>query len=230
MKDISNLSIVIGAPTVDYPYGYFIDSDPIGSGNGTPAIAAWVNDPTQALYAALNHFGLTPSDTPENINDSDMIRLIQKILPVGAIIPVAFNTNPATLNIRALACEGGVIAQATYPDLYAAIGATWNTGGEGAGNFRLPDFRGYFLRGWDNGAGIDAGRGFATLQADANLSHVHPVAGSAPFAEISAVLTYGATNILPEHPISVAPAVVATAIGGTEARPKNKAIRYLIRY
>jgi len=40
-----------------------------------------------------------------------------------------------------LACDGSVIAQATYAALFAAIGTTFDTGGEGAGNFRLPDMR-----------------------------------------------------------------------------------------
>lgn len=36
--------------------------------------------------------------------------------------------------------NGAVISQATYPLLYARYGTTFNIGGEGAGNFRLPNF------------------------------------------------------------------------------------------
>lgn len=39
-------------------------------------------------------------------------------------------------------CDGRVLSQATYAALYAAIGNLYNIGGEGAGNFRLPDYRG----------------------------------------------------------------------------------------
>lgn len=35
--------------------------------------------------------------------------------------------------------NGAVISQTTYPILYARYGSTFNTGGEGTGNFRLPD-------------------------------------------------------------------------------------------
>jgi microcystin-dependent protein len=35
--------------------------------------------------------------------------------------------------------NGAVISQSTYPKLYALYGSTFNTGSEGAGNFRLPD-------------------------------------------------------------------------------------------
>lgn len=57
-----------------------------------------------------------------------------------------------------LEVNGSVQSIATYPDLFAYLGTAFNTGGEGAGNFRLPESRGEFLRGWDHGRGIDAGR------------------------------------------------------------------------
>ncbi len=40
-----------------------------------------------------------------------------------------------------LYCDGSEVSQATYPNLYAAIGNTWGTAA--AGNFKLPDFRGF---------------------------------------------------------------------------------------
>lgn len=42
-----------------------------------------------------------------------------------------------------LLCDGSVLDTTTYADLYAVIGSTYNTGGEGVGNFRLPDYRRY---------------------------------------------------------------------------------------
>jgi len=41
-----------------------------------------------------------------------------------------------------LLCDGRAVSQTTYAALYAVITTQWNIGGEGAGNFRLPDFRG----------------------------------------------------------------------------------------
>lgn len=41
-----------------------------------------------------------------------------------------------------LACAGSVVSQATYAALYAVCGSAFDTGGEGSGNFRLPDLRG----------------------------------------------------------------------------------------
>lgn len=48
---------------------------------------------------------------------------------------------------------GQVLSQTTYADLYAVVGATYNTGGEGAGNFRMPDLRDVVVVGKGNMGG-----------------------------------------------------------------------------
>jgi microcystin-dependent protein len=53
---------------------------------------------------------------------------------------------------------GQAVSHTIYPYLYAAISTTYNTGGEGAGNFRLPDLRGRSIFGLDNMGGTAAGR------------------------------------------------------------------------
>lgn len=55
-------------------------------------------------------------------------------LPPGIIAPFGGNTVPTGW----LECDNSVVSQATYAALFANIGTLWNTGGEGAGNFRLP--------------------------------------------------------------------------------------------
>ena len=71
--------------------------------------------------------------------------------PIGTVSYFAAPTAPTGY----LECNGSVISQTQYSDLFAAIGSRYNTGGEGSGNFRLPDLRGEFIRGWDNGRGLD---------------------------------------------------------------------------
>lgn len=61
-----------------------------------------------------------------------------------------------------LACDGSVVAQASYPALFTAIGTNWNTGGEGGGNFRLPDIRGRASIGSGQGSGL-TNRSLATV-------------------------------------------------------------------
>ncbi|MDP9507873.1 phage tail protein [Pseudomonas protegens] len=82
-------------------------------------------------------------------------------LPVGSMVafPKA-SVPPGFLEI-----DGSVKSIAAYPDLAAYLGATFNKGDEGAGNFRLPDSRGEFLRGWDHGRGVDSGRSIGSRQA-----------------------------------------------------------------
>ncbi len=54
--------------------------------------------------------------------------------------------------------SGQVLAQATYPTLWTIYGTTYNTGGEGAGNFRMPDLRGRTIFGDDDMGGSDQNR------------------------------------------------------------------------
>lgn len=72
-----------------------------------------------------------------------------------------------------LLCEGGVVSQTTYAALYAIVGSTFNTGGEGVGNFRLPDIRGKFIRGLDGGRGVDSGRSLGNTQSGQRGGHTH---------------------------------------------------------
>ncbi|MEZ1317014.1 phage tail protein [Pseudomonas fluorescens] len=81
-------------------------------------------------------------------------------LPVGTMVAFPVNSVPPGF----LEVDGSVKSIAAYPDLAAFLGTAFNTGGEGAGNFRLPESRGEFLRGWDHGRGVDAGRAIGSWQ------------------------------------------------------------------
>ena len=81
-------------------------------------------------------------------------------LPVGAT--VAFPLDKVAPGFLEL--DGSVKSVAVYPDLAAFLGTAFNKGDEGAGNFRLPESRGEFLRGWDHGRGVDAGRTVGSWQ------------------------------------------------------------------
>lgn len=63
-----------------------------------------------------------------------------------------------------LKCNGSAVLRASYPRLFSTIGTIWNTGGETSLQFRLPDYRGVFIRGFDDGRGVDISRQFASPQ------------------------------------------------------------------
>ena len=65
--------------------------------------------------------------------------------PSGSLTAFAGATAPTGW----LICDGSVVSQATYASLYAVVGGTYNTGGEGAGNFRLPNIKGRAIVGRD---------------------------------------------------------------------------------
>jgi len=89
-----------------------------------------------------------------NSNTAVFTSNVQSPAKAGMIQPFAGTTPP---NGWAL-CDGSVVSQTDYPDLFIQIGTTWDTAASQAGAggfypapssgfFRLPDLRGVFLRG-----------------------------------------------------------------------------------
>lgn len=65
-----------------------------------------------------------------------------------------------------LECDGSEVSRVVYAKLFKVIG-TKHGDGDGSTTFNLPDWRGYVLRGWDHGRGIDVGRTLGSSQEDA---------------------------------------------------------------
>ena len=80
---------------------------------------------------------------------------------VGQVCFFGMTTAPAGF----LKANGAAVSRSTYADLFAAIGTTYGAG-DGSTTFNLPDLRGEFLRGWDDGRAVDTGRAFGTAQLD----------------------------------------------------------------
>jgi microcystin-dependent protein len=96
-------------------------------------------------------------------------------LPAGAIQLFAMNVIPSGW----LECNGAAISRATYAQLFNTIGTTYGAG-DGSITFNIPDMRGQFARGWDNGRGVDPGRALGSLQGSANQAHNHTVSVTNP--------------------------------------------------
>lgn len=121
--------------------------------------------PPEKIRTTLAEYGITDAYTKSVTYTKAEIEALLKnmsALPVGAMVPFPKGTVPAGF----LEVDGSVQSAAAYPDLAAYLGMTFNTGGEGVGNFRLPETRGEFLRGWDHGRGMDGGRIIGGAQED----------------------------------------------------------------
>lgn len=90
-------------------------------------------------------------------------------VPVGGIILVSTPTVP----VGFLECDGSLQLIATLPSLYANIGTYYNLAGDPTNSFRLPNGRGVFVRGADQGRGVDPSRILGTLQQPDTASHNH---------------------------------------------------------
>ena len=93
---------------------------------------------------------------------------LPQAVPTGSVHMMATTTAPSGY----LECDGSAVSRTTYADLFTVIGTTWGAG-DGSSTFNLPDLRGEFVRGWDNGRNVDSSRAFASSQSDQNKQHNH---------------------------------------------------------
>lgn len=101
-------------------------------------------------------------DTTQEAKDALLADLAAMITAVvGSTAPTGF-----------LKANGAAVSRATYARLFSRIGTAFGVG-DGSTTFNLPDFRGEFIRCWDDGRGVDAGRALGSFQNHATLSHAH---------------------------------------------------------
>jgi microcystin-dependent protein len=145
------------------------------------------------------------------------------LVPTGAVMPFAMNAAPSGW----LAANGGeYLKTGTYAALFAAIGTTYGetngSGGTGSSHFRVPDLRGYFVRGSGTNSDGTAAGTFGAKQADDFASHAHTTtagANNGPMALFSG-----------NGPAAAFQSATTGAAGGTETRPKNIAMLYCIKF
>lgn len=165
-------------------------------------------------------------------------------VPTGSVHQMATTTAPAGY----LKCNGAAISRITYADLFAIIGTTWGAG-DGSTTFNVPDLRGEFVRGWDDGRGVDNGRSFASSQSSRNKSHSHsatstvndPGHNHAYRKHRNSERDNGGRDTADDDRESTASVTtsnattgitVSTSIGnngGADARPRNIALMYVIK-
>ena len=188
------------------------------------AIKTIVKDsiPPEKIRTTLAQYGITDAYTKSVTYTKAEIEALLKnmsALPVGAMVPFPKGSVPPGF----LEVDGSVQSIAALPDLAAYLGTTFNTGGEGAGNFRLPESRGEFLRGWDHGRGVDAGRSIGSSQGDEFRSHTHV---NSPAIMLNSTPGTGGNGWIAGNQGQV---TVTGATGGIETRPRNVAVMWCIK-
>jgi phage-related tail fiber protein len=93
------------------------------------------------------------------LDQSNLTFAPENAVPSGAVVYLARSTAPDGW----LKANGAAVSRTTYARLFGAIGTTFGSG-DGSTTFTLPDLRGEFMRGWDDGRGIDSGRAFGSFQ------------------------------------------------------------------
>lgn len=143
-------------------------------------------------------------------------------LPVGVPFPWPLATPPT----GCMKCNGAPFSAEEYPGLAKAYPTN-----------KLPDLRGEFIRGWDDGRGVDAERSILTAQEDMIKSHEHSVWRRGDNEKVTQSLNIddpGRKYLSVVHSDSVVEgrdvdSLYAVPTGGSETRPRNIAFNYIVR-
>ena len=154
-------------------------------------------------------------------------------IPLGTIMPYASETLPANGDWHF--CHGQSLAKSVYPSLNTILAGAF---GESGFNFNLPDFRGRFLRGRDNGVARDTDSG-NRLASGVN-GNIGDRVGSRQNDDVKALTavmqnggTIGSTAAILSGAGDGTPInrtnVVLGGGNGFETRPKNIYVEYIIK-
>ncbi|EDV2688465.1 phage tail protein [Salmonella enterica subsp. enterica serovar Eastbourne] len=195
------------------------------------------NDPNFATTVLNKLAGKQPlDDTLTALSGKSVDGLIEYVglgegsaLPVGVPVPWPSATPPTGW----LKCNGAAFSAEEYPELAKAYPTN-----------KLPDLRGEFIRGWDDGRGIDAGRVLLSIQAGMLEKHRHPVVANDGYDskeewELATIFRRAYTqgrgldaaaaggSLIPSPTLHSRGSIGNT--GGSETRPRNIAFNYIVR-
>ena len=158
----------------------------------------------------------TGADDTKAITPLKLAQYISSLtfIPSGTVNVFAGSTPPTGW----IECDGSAISRTgVYANLFSVIGILYGSG-DGISTFNIPDLRGEFIRGWDHGRSVDTGRTMGSSQSDELKSHHHAMPGT------FSVSTGGGGSLF-------APTGTTNTqdTGGTETRPRNIAMMYIIK-
>jgi phage-related tail fiber protein len=182
------------------------------------------------LYAASNFSDVV--DKPAalvNLGAASADDVLKAANPIGTII--AFYGSVAPYGY--LPCSGQTVSSSTFPSLVTFLGGTTSA--------TLPDLRGEFLRGWDNGRGIDTGRTIRSNQKgsllygnDDNGAEVHGLnsisANRAGLGwDVPTITEYSGVGTYTNSGVIVPGSVLFSAAHYGTSRPRNVSVLYCIK-
>ncbi|CAH4904014.1 TPA: phage tail protein [Escherichia coli] len=205
--------------------------------------AALGNDPNFSTTVLNALAGKQPLDnTLTNLSGKDVAGLLAYLglgegsaLPVGVPVPWPSATPPTGW----LKCNGAAFSAVEYPKLAKAYPTN-----------KLPDLRGEFIRGWDDGRGVDNGRSLLTVQGYATEDHAHGLPSRSTIVTDATINFYfdeswvnSGTDIIKRGNTNDAglPApdygtfktykqsVAGLGAAASETRPRNIAFNYIVR-
>ena len=149
--------------------------------------------------------------------------------PIGSILAFAGSASEVPENWKL--CDGSELTRKDFPELFRVIGTHY--GGTGELTFKIPDCRGYFLRGVDPGGKVDAEkRIIGSIQADCLQQHRHEGKWHQAGQD-----DHGSRFSNSEYPVNpdegghttYHTGNVINARVGNETRPKNIAVHWIIK-
>ncbi|MFV3403359.1 phage tail protein [Pseudomonas sp. NY15463] len=220
-----------------YPTGGSVVQAVTDGTNGVPRTASETRPRNIAVMWCIKAW-----NAPVNQGQIDVNALVEELAaarsstPVGAILPFPKAEIPAGY----LELDGSMYNAAVFPDLARYLGASYNKGDEPSGYFRLPDYRGEFLRGWDHGRGVDTDRSLGSWQKATPITFDPTVATTA----VTGLHTSGTDATIRAdigldtldsafYPNVNAGVIAATSTGYAETlggtRPRNTAVMWCIK-
>ena len=124
------------------------------------------------LPSTIVNGGVLQTDGSGNLS----FTLVQGV-PSGSVFCMAVATVPSGY----LECNGQSVSRSTYAALFAVIGTQY--GSASGSTFNVPDLRGEFVRGFDNGRGADSGRSIGSHQSNNNAQHTHSYSHNHSFSD-----------------------------------------------
>lgn len=186
----------LGAVTTVDINGGTLDNVPVGA--TTRSSGAFTTLTANGAFSLTGDLvQITEGGTGANTAAGARTALGVEPLPPGMIVAYAMISPP----VNWLECNGQAVNRVTYANLYTAIGTTYGAG-DGSTTFNVPDLRAEFIRGFDNGRGVDSGRVFGSSQAGANHSHTHTGTTATEGAHTHTYSTTSATGGAHTHNVS----------------------------